>query len=139
MRCKLECRSKKNSKQLFKSKKTGRYFPSTSNIYKDFENAFKNAIYMSNKPKEIIDEKIVLNIHFGFKNNRKRDISNMYQGVEDMLQSTGIIKNDNLITGHDFSTITYGVEPYIKLTLFKDGVRDEILKNLTDSQKSILS
>lgn len=42
---------------------------------------------------------------FYFKDRRHPDLSNSYQGVEDLLQDLGIIENDKLIHSHDGSRI----------------------------------
>lgn len=56
-----------------------------------------------------IDFPIILECHFYVDNLRKRDLSAMYEGIQDCLVNAGVIADDNytIVAGHDGSRIHY--------------------------------
>jgi len=69
-----------------------------------------------------IDYPIILKCHFFVKDNIKRDISALYEGIQDVLVESQIIKDDNfkIIAGHDGSRVFVDKEsPRIELWLQK--------------------
>jgi Holliday junction resolvase RusA-like endonuclease len=97
--CKISgrVRSKKNSKQLFKNKRTGKMFISSSDLFKKW--ALFAACYINRaKNKETIDYPCNLNITAHYSNNKHcQDADNVAASICDVLENCGVIKNDNLI------------------------------------------
>lgn len=55
---------------------------------------------------------------FYFKDHQSEpDLSALYEGIQDVLEKEGIIKNDRLIFGHDGSTKIFNEEPRIEIAL----------------------
>ena len=97
--CKINgrARSKKNSKQLFKNKKTGKMFISSSDLYKKW--ALFAACYVNRAKKTpTIDFPCNLNITASYSNNKhNQDADNVAASICDILENCGVVKNDNLI------------------------------------------
>lgn len=55
----------------------------------------------------------------GLINKKIPDLSNLYQGPEDLLQKAKIIEDDHLIFSHDGSRRIYSPKNFIEITLFK--------------------
>lgn len=69
-----------------------------------------------------IDFPIILKCHFYNYDNRVRDLSNYYEGIQDTLVKTGILKDDNfkIISGHDGSRMFVDKEnPRIEFWIIK--------------------
>lgn len=57
---------------------------------------------------------------FYFKDRQAEpDLSALYEGIQDVLEKEGIIKNDKLIFGHDGSTKLFGGAPRIEVQISK--------------------
>lgn len=96
---------KKNSRKIMRSFKTGKPFLGKTDSLKAAE---MSAYYELSAQKTAQKFKMInfpVNIKFTFylPTNRLPDLSNLYQLPEDSLQTAGILKNDNLIGGHDGS------------------------------------
>lgn len=82
-----------------------------------------NGKFRNNKNRlKDINYPIILKIHFYVPDNRKRDLSNMYEGCQDILVEAGIIKDDNykIVFGHDGSRIFLDKEnPRIEFWILK--------------------
>ncbi len=67
-----------------------------------------------------IDYPIMLECHFFRKTKHKKNLSTMYQSIQDILVKAGTIKNDKIIIGHDGSRIHYDKEhPRVEFRLLK--------------------
>lgn len=69
---------------------------------------------------------MILKCHFYMGDNRKRDLSNLYEGVQDLLVEAEIIKDDNykIIIGHDGSRVFVDKEnPRIELWLQEESAK----------------
>lgn len=102
----IQCRSKKNSQQIFKNKKTGKYFITQSELYKEFER--ECGLYLM-KHKKHIDYPINLKCTFYVKDRRKRDIVNLLNAMQDILVKYDVIADDNynIVASVDGSRIIY--------------------------------
>ncbi len=102
----IQCRSKKNSQQIFKNKKTGKYFITQSELYKEFEQ--ECGLYLM-KHKKHIDYPINLKCTFYVKDRRKRDIVNLLNAIQDILVKYDVIEDDNynVVASVDGSRIIY--------------------------------
>lgn len=96
----LRARIKKNSVQLRVNRKTGKRFPSTSDRFKQWENAagvyVRRAMYAAKH--QTITQEIEVHYRFYFKNRQNEpDVSNCIEGIQDVMQDCGVFKNDKLI------------------------------------------
>ena len=108
--CTIPGRSRilKNSKRLVRNRKTGRMFPIASDIYKRWE-IYAAMFIRRAKTDPTIDYPVTVSMRFYFKDHaHEPDLSNLYQGVEDLLQKEGVITNDKLIYSHDGSRKVFG-------------------------------
>ena len=102
----LQCRSKKNSEQIYINPKTRKPFITQSKLYKEFE---QNCGYFLNKYKTNIDYPINLKCTFYVADKRKRDIVNLLNAIQDILVKYKVIKDDNynIVASLDGSKIIY--------------------------------
>lgn len=102
----LQCRSKKNSQQIYINKKTNKPFVSQSEIYKEFE---QNCGYFLKKNQTNISYPINLKCTFYVKDKRKRDIVNLLNAIQDILVKYKVIADDNysIVQSVDGSRIIY--------------------------------
>jgi Holliday junction resolvase RusA-like endonuclease len=106
---------KKNGKQI--SVRGGRVFVRTSENYKNWH-SYASVIMLQQKnfsqfPMPI-KEPINLSCKFHFPNHQgEPDLSNLYQGIEDILQEIGVIENDKLIYSHDGSRKIFGAPAFL--------------------------
>jgi Holliday junction resolvase RusA-like endonuclease len=107
---------KKNGKQIFINKSTGKRFITSSNKAKSLENVL-TALLLREKLRAgihtikcdinadinfIYPKKIFYNQR-GYRSNRVADLSNLYETVQDAMQKSGIISNDSIICSHNGS------------------------------------
>jgi len=113
-------RSKKNSKQLFKNKKTGKMFITSSDLYKKWA-LFASCYIERAKTIETIDYPCNLSV-VAYYSNRKhqQDLDNVIASVCDVLEDCGIIKNDNLFYSYNGSLKVYESDfEYITIKITK--------------------
>lgn len=120
---------KKNSKEIFMNRSTGKRFISTNNKAKVLIDKL-NAKLLTEKLKQRIDTinydvNIQMQFFFpksvyftkqGKRSSKVADLSNLYQAIEDSLQKVGILQNDSLICSHDGSG-RYPIEDSYKLKI----------------------
>ncbi|MBL0233219.1 MAG: RusA family crossover junction endodeoxyribonuclease [Chitinophagaceae bacterium] len=108
--------SKKNNRDIFINKKTGRMFPSKSTKLRDMEHyltrqlineKLRSSLKTIDHPIEIKFTFLFPNDHYFTKkgniNKKIPDLSNLYELPQDCLQKAGVIENDTLIHSHDGS------------------------------------
>lgn len=102
----LLCRSKKNGEQILKNRKTGKYFISQGEKYKQFE---KDCGYFLNKYKTNINYPVNLKCTFYVPDRIRRDLTNLENAIADILVKYEILADDNynIIAGWDGSRIIY--------------------------------
>jgi len=125
--------SKKNSRPIFRSRATGRPFIGKGQNLKSAEanliNAFRMAM-MRQKGFKPIDGPIWAVFLFYFPmaefftkkgeiSGRLPDQSNLYELVQDTLETAGVIKNDKLIHSHDLSRRLPGPDWGLEVFLFR--------------------
>jgi len=118
--------AKKNSSNSFWNKYTGKLVRTTSVNYKRWEkDAMKqlglcsNGRFLNDNGRlKGIDFPVILKCYFYNYDKRCRDISNYYEGIQDLLVDAGILIDDNykIIIGHDGS----------RMSVDKDNPRMEI-------------
>lgn len=105
---------KKNTQRVVGSGRSRRVIYSPK--YLEWKCAAMTAINMALARHEIkhgtfkaIDLPMNLKVLFYFTNHSaEADLSNLYEGIQDLLQAQGVIANDRLIHGHDGSRKIFG-------------------------------
>ena len=102
----LQCRSKKNSQQIYINQRTHKPFVAQSKLYKKFE---QDCAYFLKKYALNIDYAINLKCTFYVKDKRKRDIVNLLNAIQDILVKYNVISDDNykIVKSVDGSRIIY--------------------------------
>lgn len=99
-------RSKKNSSQIAKSKKTGRYFIVPSQQFKSFEKDCKKYIapFIQEEP---ISFPVNIRYRFYMPTNRAVDLTNLIEAIDDVLVKFKVLADDNfrIVAGHDGSRV----------------------------------
>lgn len=118
----LLCRSKKNSQQILRNKKTGQPFVSQSKLYKEFE---RDCGYFLKRYASNINTPINIKATFYVPNRRKRDLTNLLNAVQDVLVKYNVLADDNsnIIKSVDGSRIIYRknmAETIIEITEYKE-------------------
>ena len=120
---------KKNSQRTIFHKYLKRYVVIYSAKYKSWEKDSLKQLGYSKNGKFIkqgidnIDFPIILKCHFYCQDNRKRDLSALYEGIQDVLVKAEILKDDNfkIIIGHDGSRCFVDKEnPRIELWILEE-------------------
>lgn len=117
----LLARPKKNHQQIVINKKTGKYFITQSETYKNFERECGYFLlkYKGNE----INYPINLKCLFYVPDKRKRDLTNLENAIADILVKYEILEDDNynIVAGWDGSRIIYRpkVEPEIVIEITK--------------------
>ena len=119
----LLCRSKKNSQQILKNHKTGKYFISQSEIYKNFERECRYFLFKY-KNNDIIPP-VNIKCLFYVPDKIRRDLTNLENAIADILVKYDILEDDNynIIQSWDGSRIIYEKgrsETIIEITEVKD-------------------
>ena len=84
--------SKKNSKQIFINRKTGKRFMTSSSNYKAWET---ETVLMFKTMLKKIKGSVAMQVMFNTKSKYKKDLSNSFEGIADVLVLAGIIEDDN--------------------------------------------
>jgi Holliday junction resolvase RusA-like endonuclease len=103
--CKINgrARSKKNSKQILRSK-TGRPFIASSTEYKKWAFFASQMIRIKWRNRESIIKPCNLTVICTYKNHQhEQDLENIISSISDVLEDCGVIKNDKLFYSYDGS------------------------------------
>lgn len=100
-------RSKKNSQQILKNRKTGKYFISQSETYKNFER--ECGFFLRKYKNNGIIPPVNIKCLFYISDKRKRDITNLENAIADILVHYEVLEDDNynIIQSWDGSRIIY--------------------------------
>lgn len=100
--------SKKNQKQIFKNKKTGRNFITDSKNHKEWHrtNIWTLKSSWSGQPLK----KCHIELVFIFPDRRKADLTNKAESVLDLLVDAGIIEDDNFFVVQKVVLLSGGVD-----------------------------
>ena len=106
----LLARSKKNSQEIRKNWKTGKYFIAQGKLYEQFEKDCKYFLIKYSDYK--INYPINLKCLFFVNDKRRRDLTNLENAIADILVKYKILKDDNynILAGWDGSRIIYRPE-----------------------------
>lgn len=108
--------TKKNSQQMVRNPKTGRWFPVPSKAYKDYEKTAKAYILDSHPPSEPINEPVQVTCMYRLPLNRdgsepknKPDLTNLLEATDDILVKYKVLEDDNvsIIQSHDRSRVRF--------------------------------
>jgi len=115
--CKIpgRARTKKNSKEIIRAK--GRHIPVSSKTFLEWEKTAM--LVVANEKSKIstptIKEYCTAIYTFNFKNRQgEMDTSNGIEGIADVLEKTGIVKNDKLIKNF-YAEKNFGVEDSVEV------------------------
>lgn len=87
--------------------------------YKGWENDLVGRLLLRSKERLPIDFPVYMEITFHFKNHaHEADTSNCLEGIQDVMQKAGILKNDKLIYKILAEKVFDG-EEYFNLALYK--------------------
>lgn len=103
----LLCRSKKNSQQILKNRKTGKHFISQSEAYKNFER--ECGYFLLKYKNSNISYPINLKCLFYVPDRIRRDLTNLENAIADILVKYKVLEDDNynIIQSWDGSRIIY--------------------------------
>ena len=108
--------TKKNSMQMVKNPKTGRWFPVPSKAYKDYEKSAKDYIHQGIVPDQPINEPVQVTCLYRLPLNRdgtvpkkQPDLTNLLEATDDILVKYKVLEDDNvsIIQSHDRSRVRY--------------------------------
>lgn len=111
---------KKNSKQIFRNSRTGRRFISTSNRFKDWEVKAIIAVrqahskFQFKKIEDYIRAEFVISL---INHKHEPDCGNAIEGLCDVMEMCGVIKNDKLISTTLIEKV-FGDKEFISVKLY---------------------
>jgi Holliday junction resolvase RusA-like endonuclease len=112
---------KKNSQKVIYHKYLHRNIVVYSASYTGWKNDCLRQMMMKRIKLEI-DYPITLCLHFYVKDNRKKDISNLYPGIEDILVEAKVLADDNykIVANHNGSKVELDTEnPRTEITILR--------------------
>ena len=123
--------TKKNSQQILVNKATGNPFIVPSKQYSQYE---RDAGWFIHKPEKPIDYPVNIKCVFYMPTERRVDLVNLLEAVDDILVKYGVLKDDNskIVRSHDGSRVKLDREkPRTEIEILKVATfKDQILKTL---------
>ena len=131
--------TKKNSMQMVKNPKTGKWFPIPSKQYKAYEKAAETSF--DTIPVEPIDFPVNVRCVYHLERNKDGslpknipDLTNLLEATDDILVKYKILKDDNatIVARHDGSRVQFDAEPgapCTRITIYGLEVMEVELKN----------
>lgn len=102
--------TKKNSQQIVRNPKTGRYFLIPSKKFKEYEEQFLDYLGW-NLPHDFrtFTEPIQITARFYMPTKRRVDLTNLLEALDDILVQGFVIADDNssIVVSHDGSRVLY--------------------------------
>lgn len=100
----LNPKTKKNHQQILKNHKTGRSFIAQSEAYRQYE---KDSGWFVRTKAEPIAEPVNVKCIFYRDSERRCDLTNLLEAIDDILVNFGVLADDNfkIIAGHDGSRV----------------------------------
>lgn len=100
-------RTKKNSQQIFKNRRTGRSFIAPSKVYQEYEE--EAGYFLRPKPDSPIDYPVHVKCLFYMPTYRAVDRTNLEEAAHDALVKWGILLDDNrdIIASGDGTRVLY--------------------------------
>ncbi len=102
----LEPKTKKNSVQIMKNRKTGNPFVAQSSAYREYQ---EQCGWFIPKPQKPIDGKVNIKAIYFMSTRRKVDITNLHSALHDVLTHYGVIADDSadIVLATDGSRVKY--------------------------------
>ncbi len=102
----LEPKTKKNSVQIMKNRKTGAPFVAQSSAYREYQD---QCGWFIPKPPKPIDGKVNIKAVYFMSTRRKVDITNLHSALHDVLTHYGVIADDSadIVLATDGSRVKY--------------------------------
>jgi Holliday junction resolvase RusA-like endonuclease len=96
---------KKNNQKVGINRRTGRPVKYNTKAYEAWLQTARLQVPWAGRPP--IDEPVNLCCRFYMKDRRRVDLSNLYEGIQDLLVDRGVLKDDSYteVTGHDGSGV----------------------------------
>lgn len=110
---------KNNQKVVFKH---GRSFKIDTVAYRTWHALAAKELTLWSRPSTPISYPVILQIEFFMRSRRRIDISNLYEGIQDVLVEMGVLMDDSCIVviGHDGSRVYYDPEnPRMRITIYE--------------------
>lgn len=98
----------------------GRWVKYNTPKYRLWERQAHMQIMAAGGPPTPIDTPVILLCNFFMQSRHRVDLSNLYEGVQDVLVKTGVLADDNhtIIVGHDGSRVRYDRQnPRVEIAL----------------------
>lgn len=130
--------TKKNSMQMVKNPKTGKWFPIPSKQYKAYEKTAGE--HLDVIPVEPIDFPVNVRCIYHLERNKDGslpknipDLTNLLEATDDILVKYGILKDDNalIVARHDGSRVQFDADQgsaYVKIEIYGLEVMEVELK-----------
>lgn len=101
----LNPKTKKNNQKIIRNKRTGAYMIVQSDAYKDYEQ--QAGWFLTRKPSEPISKPVNVRCIFYRDSDRRCDLTNLLEAIDDILVHHGILSDDNfhVIYSHDGSRV----------------------------------
>ena len=113
--------TKKNSNQIVRNPRTGRWFIAPSAQYKKYcRECLKQIMTWTDRPKEPIDFPVNCKYLFFKETHRLCDDLNHSEAIDDILVQAGVLADDNrdIVANHDGTRILYDKErPRVEITI----------------------
>lgn len=113
----LNPKTKKNHQQILKNHKTGRNFIAQSESYRQYE---RDSGWFVRTKAEPISEPVNVKCIFYRDSERRCDLTNLLEAIDDILVNFGVLADDNfkIIAGHDGSRVLVDREnPRTEITI----------------------
>jgi Holliday junction resolvase RusA-like endonuclease len=113
----LNPKTKKNHQQIMKNHKTGRSFIAQSEAYRQYE---RDSGWFVRTKAEPISEPVNVKCIFYRDSERRCDLTNLLEAIDDILVNFGVLADDNfkIIAGHDGSRVLVDREnPRTEITI----------------------
>lgn len=93
-----------------------------SRQYKDWLRSAAYELSLQRRPAEPISTPIILSCKFFMQSNRRVDLSALYEGIQDLLVTAGVLEDDNfkIVIGHDGSRVSKDAgDPRMEIEVLK--------------------
>lgn len=113
----LNPRTKKNHQEIVYNKRKGRYMVVQSKTYLQYE---RDAGWFVKSPHAAIDYAVNVRCMFYRDNERRCDLTNLLEAIDDILVKYGVLADDNfkIIVGHDGSRVLVDrIHPRTEITI----------------------
>jgi Holliday junction resolvase RusA-like endonuclease len=110
---------KNNQRVVFRH---GKSIKTDTEAYRAWHTIAVKELTLWSRPSVPIEAPVILKLEFYMQTRRRVDISNLYEGIQDVLVEMRVLADDDCtkVIGHDGSRVYYDKEnPRIKVTILK--------------------